>query len=71
MKTILPQWKGKPNIESEEHEGPARRASHPPRLSDVLPRWELAEMLEAHLTNLDSMLHGFGAARGRSLARKG
>ena len=63
MKTILSRRKDKPNIEAE-HQQPARRASHPSELWDVHPRWELTEMLEAHLTNLDSVLRGFGARKG-------
>jgi len=66
MKAILTQSKGKPNIELGEHEGPARRAPRPSRLSDVHRGWALTEMLESHLTNLDSIVRGFGAERGPS-----
>ena len=58
MKTILSRRK--PNIKSGEHEAPATGAP------DVQRGWKLTEMLEAHLTTLDSMVRGFGAASGPS-----
>jgi hypothetical protein len=66
MNRILSQRKCDPNIELQQHEEPARRAPRPSGLSDVHRGWALGEMLEAHLTSLDSIVRGFGAARGPS-----